>query len=100
MMYVTYPNKESADEMVEKLLEEKLVACANVFSMESSYYWEDEINKDAEYLSILKTSYKNAPHTEYFIEQNHPYEVPCIVRWEVSCNLSYEKWLRSNIIER
>jgi len=27
------------------------------------------------------------------VERIHPYEVPCIVKWEVEANVSYEKWI-------
>lgn len=100
MFYVTYPNQASAHEMVDELMDEKLIACGNIFPIQSSYFWDDDINKDAEFVSLLKTSYRNAPHVEKFIEDHHDYEVPCIIRWEFSCNIKYEKWLRSNIIER
>lgn len=100
MMYVTCPDEATAASISNTLLEEKLIACANLSPMNSMYFWEDKKETSNEYVALLKTSYKNAPYVEHRVEELHPYDVPCIMQWEFTCNFSYEKWLRKNIKER
>ena len=99
MFYVTYPDESSAKSLTDHLLNERLVACANIYPMNSIYPWKGNIEKSSEYSVIYKTSYKNISKIETTIEKLHPYEVPCILHWEFSCNIGYERWLRSNIEE-
>lgn len=100
LFYVTYPNIKAAKNMAKALLQHKLIACANFREIESMYWWKDEITEDKEIAAYFKTSYKNAPLVETFIKEHHSYEVPCIMKWEFTCNFEYEKWLRHNITER
>lgn len=100
LFYVTFGTEESAKKMSDHLIGEKLVACSNISTMQSTYRWEGAIQNDDEWVGIFKTSYGNKDIVELTIEKLHPYEVPCILHWEFSCNLSYEKWLRSQIVER
>ena len=99
MFYVTFPSKESADKLSSDLIGQKMVACSNISSIHSTFWWKKEINTEDEWVAIYKTSFSNIAKVEQFVEKHHPYEVPCILHWEFNCNLSYEKWLRSNIVE-
>ena len=100
MFYVTYASETDAQAMVKKLLDERLIACGNISPISSNYIWEGKPTTEDEYISVLKTSYGNAPAVEAFIEKHHPYDVPCIARWEFQCNKSYEQWIINSIIEQ
>lgn len=99
MFYVTFPDKSAAESLSNVLVKEKLVACSNIHPVESSYHWQAAYTKEYEYVAIYKTSFANIWRVESKIEELHPYQVPCILHWEFSCNLAYEKWLRQNIEE-
>lgn len=59
-----------------KFLYLQLIACANVTPVKSTYRWEGKIQKDSEYLMILKTQKELLPEVNKFIKENHPYTVP------------------------
>ena len=99
MFYVTFPDEESAKNLSKELTTTKLVACSNIHPIQSTYHWQEKYTEDDEYVAIYKTSFANIWKVESKIEELHPYDVPCILHWEFSCNLTYEKWLRQNIIE-
>ena len=99
MFYVTFPDRESAAKLSKVLVQERLVACSNIHPIESTYHWQGSYTEDDEYVAMYKTSHGNTTKTEIRITELHPYEVPCILYWEFSCNLAYEKWLRHNITE-
>lgn len=100
MFYVTHPSEEVAREIANTVVEEKLAACANVLPVGNIYWWEGDVKNGDEYVTIFKTTYKKAPYLEQKIEEIHPYEVPCIMRWEFQCNITYERWLRESVADK
>ncbi|KJV68729.1 divalent-cation tolerance protein CutA [Candidatus Neoehrlichia procyonis] len=79
LIYTTISNNEDAYHIVNILLQEKLVICANIFhSITSMYYWENTIQNNKECVIIMKTSkylYKKALQK---IKNIHPYKIPLI----------------------
>ena len=92
-IYVTYPDNDSADSLTLSLLENKLVACGNRFSSESQYPWGGEIQKENETIVVYKSRSENWESIRSHIEENHPYDVPCIVKYEIEVNTSYGEWV-------
>lgn len=45
-IYITYPNIEEAKKICTHLLEQKLIACANYFPIESAYWWKGKIENE------------------------------------------------------
>ena len=97
MVYTTFGDEASAAACCEKLLQERLIACANVFPVQSSYWWGGEIAREGEYVAILKTASSCLEALELKILEIHPYQVPCIIRLEVQVNQAYEEWVKSQI---
>lgn len=92
-IYVTHFSKEEAEIIVNNLLNEKLIACVNYFPIEVAYHWKWDIASDNEIVSLLKTRVENWEKVKSFVEQNHPYEIPCIIKKEVEANDEYVKWI-------
>ncbi len=77
---MTAPTKAEAKDIVLALLEEELIACANLISGVESYFpWEDGINKATEVVVVFKTRVKNEDKIIRLIRSLHSYECPCIV---------------------
>jgi len=55
LLYVTHPDKKHAEVLCKKLIDEHLIACANIFSIQSHYIWNGAHVDDGEFVSILKT---------------------------------------------
>lgn len=98
LFYITFPDAEAAKQISQTLLEQKLIACYNLFPMQSGYVWEGATCHEDEFVGLLKTheSLENAVASA--IEQLHPYEVPCIMRWHVSANMAYENWINASVL--
>lgn len=92
-IYVTHSSKEEAEKIVNKLLNNKLIACANYFPINVAYHWKWDIANDNEIVSLLKTRVENWEKVKDFINENHPYEIPCIIKTEVEANEEYIKWI-------
>ncbi len=97
LLYVTYPDERTARELSRRLLEKKMVACANIFPIQSAYWWEGAVQSEGEWVSILKTTLEVWPEVEKELLEIHPYDTPCILKIEVSANESYEQWIRDSV---
>ena len=94
LVEVTFPNKEVTVKISKRLLNEKLVACANYFPIESMFWWEGTISKEKEWMAIYKTAYSNLKKVERVIEEMHPYRVPVISCFKIERgNDKFIEWL-------
>ena len=91
-VYITVP-LPAADELVETLLEERLVACVNHLPIRSTYRWDGEIHRDEEALLLAKTTDEAYDDLVDRVETLHPHDVPCIERFDEDHVLeSYATW--------
>ena len=80
IVFTTTPYLVEAESLAKKIVEAKLAACVQVLpEMSSFYFWKDEIQKDSEYLLLIKTLEEKYDELEVFIKENHSYDVPEIV---------------------
>lgn len=94
IIYTTNPNLKEAKRVAEYLLRKKLIACANHFPIQSSYWWKGKIENSKEIVSILKTKKENWAKVKNEIQKIHTYETPCIMKLEVEANDDYAKWIK------
>lgn len=93
--YVTTPNKSTAKKIAKTLIQEKLIACANILpGMNSIYRWQGKIEQAHECILILKSHKKMTTKITQRVKQLHPYQVPCVLSFSVaSGNADYLQWL-------
>jgi periplasmic divalent cation tolerance protein len=95
--YVTAP-PERAEEIAEALVEERLAACVNRVSTASTYRWDGEIHHDDEVILLAKTTDEAYDDLAARIVELHPYDVPCIERFDESDVLeSFGDWRAENV---
>jgi periplasmic divalent cation tolerance protein len=97
VIYITHPDLKTAKKIVAALLEQRLIACANFFPIESAYRWKGKVEHSKEIVSIVKTAKKNWRKVKDEVIKLHPYETPCIMRFDVRANEDYEKWIKAEI---
>ena len=93
---------EEADSLVEKLLEERLIGCANVIpGVRSHYWWEGQICRDEEVLLFMETDAATAPAASRRLRELHSYDVPKILIVEPSdSDPDYRAWLEGIVGRR
>ncbi len=96
-IYITNPSKEEARKIAKYLLKKKLIACGNIFPINSLYWWEGEIADENEFVLIAKTMEANFEKVKNEVEKIHSYTCPCVIRIPVSSNEKYFDWLRSEV---
>ena len=94
-------NKENiADEIINKLLDERLIACAQKLNINSSYVWQGKRENENEILIIMKTRKSLFEEVKRQILFIHDYDLPEIVATDLTCGLEdYFKWIDENTIE-
>lgn len=94
-IYVTVSSNAEAKELAKMLLEKKLIACANIFPIESIYFWNGQLQEDNEHAIIMKTQTKLVDEVIIELKKLHSYDVPCIVSWDVANgNKEYIAWVK------
>ena len=80
VIFITAGSKEEADKISRGLVESKLAFCVSTLpKVQSTYYWEDKIHVDEEYLLIVKTRQDQYGALETWVKNNHSYKVPEII---------------------
>jgi periplasmic divalent cation tolerance protein len=96
-IYTTFPDRETAARVARALVEERLVACANLFPIRSIYRWQGRIEEADEWAALLKTRRALYPAAEERIRGLHPYEVPAILGSpEEMVAPSYAAWVEES----
>jgi periplasmic divalent cation tolerance protein len=95
VFYITVPHTETGTQIARQLLQEKLIACANVLPAHTAIYqWEGKVQEDSEHVLILKTRPTLAAQVEARVAALHPYECPCILQLTpVTGNTEFLAWV-------
>ena len=93
LFYITFPDEKTARDISDHLVEQRLAACANIFPISSAYWWQGSVQQEGEWVSIVKTRIDLEQRLEAEVQQLHPYQVPCLMRFEVRANAAYERWI-------
>ena len=93
IVYITYPNIEEANKIISHLINKKLIACANIFPVKSSFIWKGKVDNSDEIVSIAKTKKENWEKIKAEVKKMHSYETPCIFKIEAEANEDFEDWV-------
>jgi periplasmic divalent cation tolerance protein len=96
--YTTVDSKENAEELADRLVIEKLVACATIVGpVESVYEWQGEIEHAAEWMLMMKCADEQLLGLKNAVAAWHGYAVPeLIVLPVVDGHAPYLEWVRAS----
>jgi periplasmic divalent cation tolerance protein len=90
----TTSSQEEADKIAGVLLEKRAAACVQMTPIVSLYHWKGKVERDNEVRLLIKTTDALYPRVESLIRENHSYEVPQIVKLQISAGLpEYLGWI-------
>lgn len=94
-LYVTASNASEAETIARTLVEERLVACANMLgAMRSFYWWDGKVQDDGEVALVLKTRRDLVDAATQRIKALHSYDCPCVVALDIDGgNVDFLKWI-------
>ena len=95
LIYITFSNKEEAQKIAKTLLQERLVACVNIFPVVHSMYWgKNKIHSDDEVVMIAKTKESLVDQVIAKVKSLHSYDCPCVVAFPLTHgNPDFLKWI-------
>jgi len=96
LLYVTAGDAEEAATIGRALVEERLVACANVIpGVRSIYRWEGAMCDEKEVVLIVKTEESRAQATIARIKALHSYDLPAVVVLPITDgNADFLQWIK------
>ena len=95
LVLVTAGSPEEAERIARALVEERLVACANVVGpIRSIYRWQGAVEEADEHLLVLKARAADVAALEARVRALHPYDVPEVLALPVTAGSApYLAWL-------
>ena len=99
IVLVTASSREEAEKIVQRLLEEKLIACANIISpLHSLFWWQGKIDQAQEHLILMKTRRDLFEKLTEIVKSLHSYTVPEIIAIPIiEGSADYLAWLNESL---
>jgi len=96
---MTAANREEAVKIVRSLLEERLIACANIVGPISSiFWWQGKIDEAREFLVFMKSHENLFERLSERVKEIHSYEVPEIIALPIiKGSPPYLQWLSDSL---
>ncbi len=97
MVIITAPNDAEASKISMTLLEEKLIACANRFPINSIYTWQGKVEEEGEIMLLCKTREDKLDAIISRVKELHSYDVPEIIAIPIiGGSKDYLDWVDNN----
>ena len=92
----TLPTREQALQLARTLVEQRLVACAQLSAIESLYLWNGQLQQEPEVRLTLKAPESHYAAIEAAILKQHPYDLPAIHAQRLDrVHEPYGAWIRN-----
>jgi periplasmic divalent cation tolerance protein len=100
IVLVTTESKGEAEKIVQHLLNDKLIACANIVEHVTSFFrWSGKIERAEECLILMKSRRELFGRLTEVVKMMHSYEVPEILAVSiVEGSRTYLDWLESCLV--
>ena len=98
VVLTTFDDEIRAREVARQLVEERLVACAQVElgALHSVWRWEGEVQSGQEWRLTLKISPERLEALRLRLHELHTYETPQFVVLTASASDEYSRWVRDS----
>ncbi|MCC6651759.1 MAG: divalent-cation tolerance protein CutA [Candidatus Eisenbacteria bacterium] len=99
MVFTTFANEDDAARAARTLVEERLIACANLMpGARSLYRWEGEVKDEREVVVLMKTRKQDWTAFVSRLHELHPYDTPeCVAVRIATGSPRYLQWLDDSL---
>jgi periplasmic divalent cation tolerance protein len=99
IVLTTLADEQQAVDFAAALVERRLAACVNIVGpIRSIYRWKGNIEREKEFLLIIKTTSEQASRLEAAFKELHPYELPERVELSVEGGSeAYLAWIAGEV---
>ena len=100
--FTTVANQDDAERIARSLVEKGLAACVNVVPGVLSFYrWKGALERDQEWLLVIKTRGERFEALRTALVAEHPYELPELIALPIAAgHQPYLDWLQSSVGDR
>ena len=100
LVYTVFANRDDARSVATQLLDERLIACANIIGeVEPLFEWDGERGSGREIGVLFKTHADCLDRTVERLEQLHPYDTPAILGWKADASgAATSAWLAGLVV--
>ena len=92
LAWCPFPDIETARAAAKTMLDERLIACANILPpIESVFEWDGEISEASEIAVLFKTTSERLDQLVIRLGECHPYDTPAVIGWR--CDAAYPQTL-------
>ena len=97
VVLVTVSSADEGERIAGPLVTEQLAACVNMLGpIRSLYRWDGQLQRDEEFLLIVKTRAALFPELATRVRMLHSYETPEVIALPISAGSPpYLEWLRT-----
>jgi periplasmic divalent cation tolerance protein len=99
VVVVTTASEDDAEKIARSLLEEKIIACANIIGpLRSLFWWQGKIESAEEHMLLMKTRFDMFERLAEKVKALHSYEVPEIIALPITEGFKpYLEWLNNSL---
>ena len=80
-----------------ELLNERLIAAAQIYKINSTWRWKENLETSMEYILEVKTKEKNIEKIYNIIKKYHNYDCFEFTYFDVKCSKDYFEWIEEVI---
>jgi periplasmic divalent cation tolerance protein len=97
----TFAMREHANEMATRVIQQRVVACAQVDGpIESFYEWDGQTCQETEWRLTMKTTRTSLTKLHSLVHAHHPYQQPqWIVLPVLEASAGYAAWVLASVAE-
>lgn len=95
VILTTTADKQGAKRLSAILLRKNLAACIQRVRIKSRYVWRGRVEREREYLLIIKSTRKNRKKIKRIFDSHHPYKLPEFVCLKAKSSKAYKRWVES-----
>ena len=95
----TCADREQAERIARRLVEQQLAACVNILpGVQSIYRWQGGVESASEVLMLIKTSASHCDQVQSIVAALHSYEIPEFLVLPISDGSeAYMAWLEASL---
>ena len=99
IVFSTFANEADATRITRTLVEERLIACANLLpGARSIYRWQGVVTETLEVVALMKTRKQDWPVLMARLHELHPYDTPECVAVRIAAGAPrYMAWLEEQL---
>ena len=94
IVLATFDTKHRAKKIIDRLLRARLIACATLLPVESTFWWKGKIKNTKEVLVLLKARKGSFKVLDHYMRNKSGYETPEVIALSPrDVSLPYKNWL-------